>query len=106
MPSHIRTTYPQPKGHIHTPMMPPPQPMPKPPMSGHVHQRTTGMPTKGHIMSEPFGFLNQRIHFMKQEISVMHLIILAVVAYLLYKYCFEGKGLKSAPKGHLQYFFF
>ncbi len=94
MPSHIRTTYPQPTGHIRTE---------KPPM--HVHQRTTGMPKK-HIMSEPFGFLNQRIRFMKQEISVMHLIILAVVAYLLYKYCFEGKGLKSAPKGHLQYFFF
>jgi hypothetical protein len=95
MPSHIRTTYPQPPmEHIRTM---PPQPM------NHVHQRS-GMPKKDK--TEMFGFLNQRIRFMKQEISVMHLIILAVVAYLLYKYCFEGKGLKSAPKGHLQYFFF
>jgi hypothetical protein len=97
MPSHIRTTYPQPPmEHIRTM---PPQPM------NHVHQRTAGMMPKKD-KTEMFGFLNQRIRFMKQEISVMHLIILAVVAYLLYKYCFEGKGLKSAPKGHLQYFFF
>ena len=99
MPSHIRTTYPQPPmEHIRT--MPKPMSEPKP---MHVHQRS-GMPKS--MPKEMFGFLNQRIRFMKQEISVMHLVILAVIAYLLYKYCFEGKGLKSAPKGHLQYFFF
>ena len=91
MPSHIRTqriNMPQPK-----PMMPPQ------PMKSHVHQRT--MQKK-----EMFGFLNQRIRFMKQEISIMNLIIFAVIAYLLYKYCIQGKGIATAPKSHLQYFFF